>query len=45
MPKIFITLLLITQINYLYLSPTNSFKKKNLKEVPKINKKLIIKKI
>ena len=37
MPKIFITLLLITQINYLYLSPTNSFKKKNLKEVPKIN--------
>ena len=37
MPKIFIVLLLITQINYLYLSPTNSFKKKNLKEVPKIN--------
>ena len=35
MDKFFIALILITQINYLYLSPTNSFKKKNIKEISK----------
>ena len=37
MQKFLIALILITQINYLYFSPTNSFKKKNLKETPKKN--------
>ena len=37
MPKIFIGLILICQINYLFLSPINSFKKKHLKEIPKRN--------
>ena len=32
MPKFIFVLILITQINYLYLSPSSTFRKKNLKE-------------
>ena len=37
MSKLFIILILITQINYLYFSPSNNFRKKNLKDNPKKN--------
>ena len=39
MPKTYIILILIAQINYLYLAPINSSNKKNLKEVSKKNDK------
>lgn len=39
MPKTYIILILIAQINYLYLVPINSSNKKNLKEVSKKNDK------
>ena len=39
MSKFFIILILITQINYLYLSPSNTLRKKNLKQKPKPKKK------
>ena len=37
MSKVFIILIIITQINYLYFSPSNTFRKKNLKDNPKKN--------
>ena len=40
MKKIFIFLIVITQINYLYLSPVHSSKKKHLKKTSKPERKL-----
>ena len=37
MPKVFIILIIITQINYLYFSPSNTFRNKNLKDNLKKN--------
>ena len=40
MKKVFIFLIIITQINYLYLSPIHSSKKKHLKKTSKPERKL-----
>jgi 2',3'-cyclic-nucleotide 2'-phosphodiesterase (5'-nucleotidase family) len=37
MSKVFIILILVTQINYLYFSPAETIRSKNLKEKPKTN--------